>query len=52
MSTVTLVGAFGQGNPGDEALCAAFCEALAAHDVIVVSSDPAATASGPWRPPR
>ena len=33
MSTVTLVGAFGQGNPGDEALCAAFCEALADHDL-------------------
>ncbi len=44
MSTVTLVGAFGQGNPGDEALCAAFCEALAEHDVIVVSSDPGDTA--------
>ena len=25
MSNVLLVGAFGQGNPGDEALCAAFC---------------------------
>jgi len=44
MSTVTLVGAFGQGNPGDEALCAAFCEALADHEVIVVTSDPADTA--------
>jgi polysaccharide pyruvyl transferase WcaK-like protein len=44
MATVTLVGAFGQGNPGDEALCSAFCEALAEHEVIVVSSDPGATA--------
>jgi len=44
MSTVTLVGAFGQGNPGDEALCAAFCDALREHDLIVVSSDPADTA--------
>lgn len=44
MSTITLVGAFGQGNPGDEALCAAFCEALADHDVVVVSGDPADTA--------
>jgi len=43
MPNVVLVGAFGQGNPGDEALCAAFCEALAAHHVTVVSSDPAAT---------
>ena len=44
MSTVMLVGAFGQGNPGDEALCAAFVEALADHDVIVVSGDPGDTA--------
>jgi polysaccharide pyruvyl transferase WcaK-like protein len=44
MSTVTLVGAFGQGNPGDEALCAAFCAALVDHDVVVVSADPADTA--------
>ena len=44
MATVTLVGAFGQGNPGDEALCAAFCEALAEHDLIVVSGDPGDTA--------
>ena len=29
MSSVLLVGAFGQGNPGDEALCAAFVRALA-----------------------
>ena len=43
MSTVTLVGAFGQGNPGDEALCAAFCAALADHDVVVASNDPADT---------
>ena len=45
MSTVLLVGAFGQGNPGDEALCAAFCAALADHDVVVASSDPVDTAS-------
>ena len=44
MSTVTLVGAFGQGNPGDEALCAAFREQLADHDLIVVSGDPSDTA--------
>jgi len=43
MSTVVLVGAFGQGNPGDEALCAAFVHALADHDVIVASGDPADT---------
>ena len=45
MSTVLLVGAFGQGNPGDEALCAAFCAALVDHDVVVASSDPVDTAS-------
>jgi polysaccharide pyruvyl transferase WcaK-like protein len=44
MSTVTLVGAFGQGNPGDEALCAAFREQLADHELIVVSGDPSDTA--------
>ena len=45
MSTVLLVGAFGQGNPGDEALCAAFCSSLTGHDVVVASSDPADTAA-------
>ena len=49
MSTVLLVGAFGQGNPGDEALCAAFCAALADHDVVVVSGDPVDTAAPPRR---
>jgi polysaccharide pyruvyl transferase WcaK-like protein len=44
MSTVTLVGAFGQGNPGDEALCAAFRDQLGDHELIVVSGDPSDTA--------
>ena len=43
MSNVLLVGAFGQGNPGDEALCAAFRRALSGDDVVVASGDPAAT---------
>jgi polysaccharide pyruvyl transferase WcaK-like protein len=43
MSSVMLVGAFGQGNPGDEALCSAFVDALRDHDVVVVSGDPAGT---------
>ena len=43
MSNVILVGAFGQGNPGDEALCAAFCTALGRHNVTVVSADPGTT---------
>lgn len=50
MSNVILVGAFGQGNPGDEALCAAFCRALDGHDVTVVSADPAATTRQHGRP--
>lgn len=41
---VLLVGAFGQGNPGDESLCAAFVRALDGHDVVVASADPADTA--------
>jgi polysaccharide pyruvyl transferase WcaK-like protein len=44
MATVTLVGAFGQRNPGDEALCAAFRERLAGHQLVVVSGDPDDTA--------
>jgi polysaccharide pyruvyl transferase CsaB len=40
---VFLVGAFGQGNPGDEALLAAFAEGLRDHTPLVASSDPAAT---------
>jgi polysaccharide pyruvyl transferase CsaB len=43
MPSVLLVGAFGQGNPGDEALCAAFLRALSADRVVVASGDPAAT---------
>jgi polysaccharide pyruvyl transferase CsaB len=43
MVSVLLVGAFGQGNPGDEALCAAFVRALAGDEVVVASSDPVAT---------
>jgi polysaccharide pyruvyl transferase WcaK-like protein len=45
MSTVMLVGAFGQGNPGDEALCDVFCAALADHEVIVASGDPGLNAT-------
>jgi polysaccharide pyruvyl transferase WcaK-like protein len=40
---VFLAGAFGQGNPGDEALLAAFAAALRDHTPIVASTDPAAT---------
>jgi polysaccharide pyruvyl transferase WcaK-like protein len=41
MATIVLVGAFGQRNPGDEALCGAFCRALAGHHLRVASADPA-----------
>jgi polysaccharide pyruvyl transferase WcaK-like protein len=44
-SKVLLVGAFGQANPGDDALCDVFCSALADHEVVVASDDPAASAS-------
>jgi polysaccharide pyruvyl transferase WcaK-like protein len=44
MSKVLLVGAFGQGNPGDEALCAAFLRALPGDEVVVASRDPLSTA--------
>lgn len=43
MPNVLLVGAFGQDNPGDEALCAAFCRALSGADVTVASSQPTLT---------
>jgi polysaccharide pyruvyl transferase WcaK-like protein len=42
---VFLAGAFGQGNPGDEALLAAFRRALPGHVPVAASSDPAATAA-------
>jgi polysaccharide pyruvyl transferase WcaK-like protein len=40
---VFLAGAFGQGNPGDEALLAAFAQGIGAHAAVVASADPAAT---------
>lgn len=40
MASILLVGAFGQGNAGDEALCAAVCRSLADHDVTIASSAP------------
>jgi polysaccharide pyruvyl transferase WcaK-like protein len=42
---ILLAGAFGQGNPGDEALLRAFAAALPDHRAIAVSSSPAATAA-------
>lgn len=43
MAEILLVGAFGQRNLGDEALCRALCRALGDHDVVVASGDPART---------
>ena len=45
MSSVLLAGAFGQGNPGDEALLDAFLRELAGDDVVVASRDPGATSA-------
>ena len=41
--TVFLAGAFGQGNPGDEALLQAFARELAPFGPVAASADPAAT---------
>lgn len=43
MATVLLAGAYGQGNPGDEALLSAFLQALPDWDVVATSSAPAVT---------
>jgi polysaccharide pyruvyl transferase WcaK-like protein len=40
---VFLAGAFGQGNPGDEALLAAFAEGIGGHGAVAASANPAAT---------
>ena len=40
---VFLAGAFGQGNPGDEALLSAFAGALPDHVPVAASSDPSGT---------
>lgn len=43
MPTVLLAGAFGQGNPGDEALLRAFLDHLDGWRSVVTSSDPSST---------
>jgi polysaccharide pyruvyl transferase WcaK-like protein len=42
---VFLAGAFGQGNPGDEALLSAFTLGLGEYGAVAASTDPAATAA-------
>jgi polysaccharide pyruvyl transferase CsaB len=43
MATVLLAGAYGQRNPGDEALLASFVQALTDHEIVATSVDPDAT---------
>jgi polysaccharide pyruvyl transferase WcaK-like protein len=43
MANVLLVGAFGQRNCGDEALCAVISRALDEHEVTIASRDPELT---------
>lgn len=50
MARILMLGAFGQRNVGDEALCAALCEALADHEVVIASADPERTAELHHRP--
>jgi polysaccharide pyruvyl transferase WcaK-like protein len=45
VTRILLVGAFGQRNPGDEALLEAFLLALHGFEVTVASSDPVLTSS-------
>ncbi|MAT06811.1 MAG: hypothetical protein CL424_17390 [Acidimicrobiaceae bacterium] len=44
MARVLMLGAFGQRNVGDEALCSALCAALGDHQVVIAGSDPSAIA--------
>ncbi|MFP5488264.1 MAG: polysaccharide pyruvyl transferase family protein [Acidimicrobiia bacterium] len=43
MARILMLGAFGQRNVGDEALCASLCDAFCDHDLIVASTDPTLT---------
>src|SRR5581483_11844545 len=45
MHRVLLAGAFGQGNPGDEALLRAFVSELHGFELVATSSDPRETAA-------
>jgi polysaccharide pyruvyl transferase WcaK-like protein len=46
MSRLVLAGAFGQRNPGDDALLESFAHALAGHEIIATSSAPLSTFPG------
>ena len=50
MARILMLGAFGQRNVGDEALCAALCHALGDHDVVIASADPRLTTTLHDRP--
>src|SRR5919206_2514767 len=45
MAAMLLAGAFGQRNPGDEALLRAFVEGLPDHALVATSVDPVHTES-------
>lgn len=50
MARILMLGAFGQRNVGDEAICAAICDAFAGDDVVVASADPTLTTALHGRP--
>lgn len=43
MARILMLGAFGQRNVGDEALCSSLCAALDEHEIVIASADPQAT---------
>jgi polysaccharide pyruvyl transferase WcaK-like protein len=50
VARILMLGAFGQRNVGDEALCAALCTALRDHEVVIASADPSLTTTLHDRP--
>lgn len=46
MSRIVLAGAFGQRNPGDDALLASFARALSGHEIVATSSAATTTVPG------
>jgi polysaccharide pyruvyl transferase WcaK-like protein len=50
MANILLVGAFGQRNVGDEALCEVICASLADHHVTIASARPGESTAQHGRP--
>jgi polysaccharide pyruvyl transferase WcaK-like protein len=46
MARIVLAGAFGQRNPGDDALLESFAQALAGHELVATSSTPVSGVPG------